>query len=283
MKKIGTLYIVATPIGNLEDITLRALRILKEVGLIAAEDTRHTKKLLSAYGIVTPLTSLYDHNEPKKTPFIISKLQDGMDIAYVSDAGTPGISDPGYILINKAIENDITVTPVPGPSAVVAALSASGLPMDSFSFWGFLPSRKGKRRHFLETLRDEKKTMVFYESPQRTLETLRDIEETLGNRRVVVARELSKIYEEMLRGTVSELITLVKDRTIKGEITLIVAGKEKGGDQYSIESIILQFEALEQDSDLSTKDIVNIIADETGISRKEIYNHALKHLKARKS
>ena len=155
--------------------------------------------------------------------------------------------------------------------------------MDSFSFWGFLPSRKGKRRHFLETLRDEKKTMVFYESPQRTLETLRDIEETLGNRRVVVARELSKIYEEMLRGTVSELITLVKDRTIKGEITLIVAGKEKGGDEYSIESIILQFEALEQDSDLSTKDIVNIIADETGISRKEIYNHALKHLKARKS
>lgn len=283
MKKQGTLYIVATPIGNLEDITLRALRVLKEVGLIAAEDTRHTKKLLNEYGIGTPLTSLYDHNEPKKTPFLISKLQNGLDIAYVSDAGTPGISDPGYILINKAIENDITVTPIPGPSAVVVALSASGLPMDSFSFWGFLPARKGKRKHFLETLRDEKKTMVFYESPQRTLETLCDIEEVLGIRRAVIARELSKIYEEILRGTVTELITLLKDRTIKGEITLIVEGKEKGSDQISSESIITHYEELEHNSGLSTKDIINIIVDEMGISRKEVYKHVIKHLKERKS
>lgn len=282
MKKKGSLYIVATPIGNLEDITLRALRVLREVGLIAAEDTRHTKKLLNEFGIGTPLTSLYDHNEQKKTPFIISKIEDGIDIAYVSDAGTPGISDPGYILINKAIEHDITVIPVPGPSAVITALTASGLPMDSFSFWGFLPTRKGKRRHFLETLQEEKKTMVFYESPQRIHETLHDIEETLGNRRVVIARELTKLYEEILRGTVSELISSVKERTIKGEITLIVAGKEKGDEQFSIESIITQFEALEHNSLLSTKDIINIIADETGISRKDVYNHVVKYLKERK-
>ena len=282
MKQQGTLYIVATPIGNLEDITLRAVRVLKEVGLIAAEDTRHTRKLLNEYGIVTPLTSLYDHNEPKKTPFLIAKLRNGMDIAYVSDAGTPGISDPGYILINRAIENDITVTPVPGPSAVVAALSASGLPMDGFSFWGFLPARKGKRRHFLETLREEKKTMVFYESPQRTIETLLDIVDTLGDRRAVVARELSKLYEEILRGTVSELITMLKDRTVKGEVTLVVAGKEKGDEEFSIESIIARFEALEHKSSCSTKDIITIIADDAGISRKEVYRHVLKHLKTRK-
>jgi 16S rRNA (cytidine1402-2'-O)-methyltransferase len=283
MKKKGTLYIVATPIGNLEDITFRALRVLKEVGLIAAEDTRHTKKLLSEYGIATVLTSLHDHNEQKKTPSIIAGLNDGMDVAYVSDAGTPGISDPGYILINKAIEKGITVIPIPGASAVVAALSASGLPMDRFFFLGFPPARKGKRRHFLESLREEHATMVLYESPQRTLDTLRDIEEILGDRRVVLARELSKLYEEILRGTVSELIEALKERTIKGEITLIVSGKEKGESPGSHESVIPQFEALERGSRLSMKDIVSVIADQTGLPRKEVYNQVLKYLKARKS
>jgi 16S rRNA (cytidine1402-2'-O)-methyltransferase len=283
MTKQGTLYIVATPIGNREDITIRALRVLKEVGLIAAEDTRHTKKLLGEYGIGTALTSLHDHNERTKTPSIIARLSGGTDVAYVSDAGTPGVSDPGYILINKAIENGITIVPVPGPSAVVAALSASGLPMDRFFFLGFPPTRKGKRRQFIGSLREERATMVLYESPRRILDTLRDIKEILGNRRVVLARELSKLYEEILRGTVSELIEALKERTIKGEITLMVAGKEKDADSGSHDSIIPRYDALERNRNLSMKDIVSVIADQTGTPRKDVYNQVLKYLKARKS
>ncbi|MDO9529555.1 MAG: 16S rRNA (cytidine(1402)-2'-O)-methyltransferase [Syntrophales bacterium] len=275
MKK-GILYIVSTPIGNLEDITLRALRVLREVQLIAAEDTRRTKKLLNAYQIRTPLTSLYDHNELEKSNFLISKISDGMNVAYVSDAGTPGISDPGYILVNRAIENHVKVVPVPGISAVIAALSVSGLPMDHFVFNGFLPSRANKRREFLELLKDESRTMVFYESPNRLVSTLRDIEKIMGNREVVVSRELTKVFEEILRGDVRKIMDSLQERVVKGEITLVVAGKEKTPRQFSDEEIRIMVEKLREDLELTTRDIVDVISRETGLSKRRVYKQVLK-------
>ena len=202
----GTLYMVATPIGNLEDITLRAIRILQEVRLIAAEDTRHTRILLDKYQICTPLTSLYDQNEAKKSDLLLARLQKGEDIAYVSDAGTPGISDPGYILVRKAISRSIRVVPVPGASALIAALSVSGLPMDSFIFLGFLPAKQARRRQLLASLQQEERTLVFYESPRRLLSSLQDIDALLGERAVVVSREMTKMYEEFLRGPAGRLV-----------------------------------------------------------------------------
>ena len=272
----GTLYIVSTPIGNLEDITLRALRILREVQLIAAEDTRRTKKLLNAYQIRTPLTSLYGHNELEKSKFLISKISDGMNVAYVSDAGTPGISDPGYILVNRAIEDHIQVVPVPGISAVITALSVSGLPMDHFIFNGFLPSRANKRRQFLELLKDESRTMVFYESPNRLVSTLRDIEKIMGNREVVVSRELTKVFEETLRGDVRKIMDSLQERVVKGEITLVVAGKEKTPRQFSDEEIQIRVEKLCEDLELTTRDIVDVISRETGLSKRRVYEQVLK-------
>jgi 16S rRNA (cytidine1402-2'-O)-methyltransferase len=224
-KKKGTLYIVSTPIGNLEDITLRALRILKEADLIAAEDTRHTGLLLRHFSIHTPLTSYFEGNEMKKREFILSKLRQGDWIALVSDAGTPGISDPGYRLIRLAIENEIPVIPIPGPSAVIAALSVAGLPTDAFLFKGFLPHKSKRRRDLLKQLEEVKETLIFYESPHRLSETLRDILEVLGDRDLVLTRELTKIYEEVLRGKVSEIQNTLGEKKIKGEITLVISGK----------------------------------------------------------
>jgi 16S rRNA (cytidine1402-2'-O)-methyltransferase len=275
MKK-GILHIVATPIGNLEDITLRALRILKEVELIAAEDTRRTRKLLATYGIQTPVTSLYDQNELAKSTSIISRLEEGDDIAYVSDAGTPGISDPGYILINKAIEHSIDVITVPGPVAAIAALSISGLPMDSFAFYAFLPSRPAKRRQFLESLRDETKTMIFYESPRRLLSALKDIHDILGNRKTVLSRELTKLYEETIRGTVSEVMKILEGTPVRGEITLILSGAEKRAVSDQKEVIKEKFRALREAPHLTTRDIVGKISEELKISRKEVYQEVLK-------
>jgi len=223
----GTLYIVSTPIGNREDITLRALRILKEVDLIAAEDTRHTGLLLRHYGIQRPLTSYFEENELKKRDFILSKLKQGDRIALVSDAGTPGISDPGFRLIQLAIENQIPVIPIPGPSAVIAALSVSGLPTDSFLFKGFLPHKIKKRRDLLKELEDVRETLIFYESPHRISETLRDIYEVLGDREIVLTRELTKIYEEVLRGKVTEIQNQIGGRKLKGEITVVISGKTR--------------------------------------------------------
>jgi 16S rRNA (cytidine1402-2'-O)-methyltransferase len=223
----GTLYIVSTPIGNREDITLRALRILKEVDLIAAEDTRHTGLLLRHYGIQKPLTSYFEGNELKKRDFILSKLKQGDRIALASDAGTPGISDPGFRLIQLAIENQIPVVPIPGPSAVIAALSVSGLPSDAFLFKGFLPHKMKKRRDLLKELEDVRETLIFYESPHRVSETLRDIYEVLGDREIVLTRELTKIYEEVLRGKISEIQIQMGERKLKGEITLVISGKTR--------------------------------------------------------
>jgi 16S rRNA (cytidine1402-2'-O)-methyltransferase len=223
----GTLYIVSTPIGNREDITLRALRILKEADLIAAEDTRHTGLLLNHFGIPTPLTSYFEGNELKKKEFILSKLRQGHRVALVSDAGTPGISDPGFRLIQTAIENQIPVVPIPGPSAVIAALSISGLPTDAFLFKGFLPHKSKKKRDLLKELEEVRETLIFYESPHRLSETLKDIFDLLGDREIVLTRELTKIYEEVLRGKVSEIQTQIGERKLKGEITLVISGKTR--------------------------------------------------------
>ena len=223
----GTLYIVSTPIGNLEDITLRALRILKEVDLIAAEDTRHTILLLRHFGIQTPLTSYFEGNELKKKEFILFKLKQGDRVALVSDAGTPGISDPGFRLIQTAIESRIPIVPIPGPSAAIAALSVSGLPTDAFLFKGFLPHKSKKRRDLLKQLEEVRETLILYESPHRITEILDDILSILGDREMVLTRELTKIYEEVLRGNVTEIKEQIGERKLKGEITLIISGKTR--------------------------------------------------------
>jgi len=223
----GTLYIVSTPIGNLEDITLRALHILREVELIAAEDTRRTGLLLRHFGIEKPLTSYFEGNEFKKKEFILSRLKQGDRIALVSDAGTPGISDPGFRLILTAIENEIPIIPVPGPSAVITALSVSGLPTDAFLFKGFLPHKSKKRKDLLKQLEETKETLIFYESPHRIVETLKDILDILGDREIVLTRELTKVYEEVLRGRVSEIQAQISERKLKGEITLVISGKTR--------------------------------------------------------
>jgi len=223
----GVLYIVSTPIGNMEDITLRALRILREVDLIAAEDTRRTGLLLKHFGIQTPLTSYFEGNELKKRGYILSKLKEDKNIALVSDAGTPGISDPGFRLIQLVIENKIPIVPIPGPSAVVTALSVSGLPTDSFVFKGFLPHKSKKRRDLLKELIEVRETLIFYESPHRFSETLKDILEILGDREIVLTRELTKVYEEIMRGKVSQIQNMIGERKLKGEITLVVEGKTR--------------------------------------------------------
>ncbi len=223
----GTLYIVSTPIGNMEDITLRALRILKEVDLIAAEDTRRTGLLLKHFGIQAPLTSYFEGNELKKKEFILAKLKEGKNVALVSDAGTPGVSDPGFRLIQLAIENQLPIVPIPGSSAVITALSVSGLPTDAFLFKGFLPHKSKKRRDLLKGLEEVRETLIFYESPHRISETLKDILEILGDREIVLTRELTKVYEEIMRGKVSEILNQVGDRTLKGEITLVISGKTR--------------------------------------------------------
>jgi 16S rRNA (cytidine1402-2'-O)-methyltransferase len=224
--EVGTLYIVATPIGNLEDITLRALRILGEVDVIAAEDTRHTRKLLTHHGISQPLVSYHEHNKQRQTPYILALLQEGKSIALVTDAGTPGISDPGYSLLQTLIAHAIPVVPIPGPTAVIAALSVAGLPTDRFVFEGFLPPKGGKRRQRLAAWCDESRTIVVYESPYRLVRLIEDIVTHLGSeRRVVVARELTKHFEEVMRGTAAELREALQGRTIRGECTVVIAGR----------------------------------------------------------
>jgi len=220
------LYVVATPIGNLEDITLRALRVLREVDLIAAEDTRHTRKLLSRYDIDTPVTSYHENNERTKAPALARRLEAGESIALVSDAGTPTISDPGYHLIRAATENGVPVTPVPGVSAATAALSVSGLATDRFVFQGFLPARQGRRREALRQLQGEERTLVFYEAPHRVREALADMREMLGERAALVGRELTKVHEELLRGTLSQLAAGLAEAAPRGEFVIVVAGRD---------------------------------------------------------
>jgi 16S rRNA (cytidine1402-2'-O)-methyltransferase len=221
-KKIGTIYIVSTPIGNLEDITLRALRTLREVDLIAAEDTRKSRKLLSHYQISTPITSYHDHNKIKKAPELIKRVVAGIDLALVSEAGTPGISDPAYYLIQIAIKNDILIMPIPGATALIPALTISGLPTDRFVFEGFLPVKPGKRHKRLEKLKGEERTIILYESPHRLLKLLGEIQTILGEREMVVVKEITKLYEKAYRGTASTISDRLKAEKIRGEFTVII-------------------------------------------------------------
>lgn len=222
----GTLYVVPTPIGNLDDITLRALKVLQEVDLIAAEDTRTTKYLLDHYNIQKPLLSFFSHNEEVRVPQIITKLNEGNSVALVSDAGTPGISDPAHSIITAAIEHQIRIIPLPGATAFVPALVASGLQTHSFVFEGFLPHKKGRKTK-LQKLADEERTIILYESPHRILRTLEELQEHLGDRNAVAARELTKKFEEIQRGTFSTLYSDFAQRSIKGEFVLVIEGKNK--------------------------------------------------------
>lgn len=223
----GILYVVATPLGNLEDMTLRGIRVLKEVELIAAEDTRTTGKLLHHFGIETPQTSYFEHNEPRKAEALLTSLERGQKIALVSEAGTPGISDPGFRLIRLAIHHQIPVVPIPGSSAALAALSVSGLPTDSFLFLGFLPNKPTRRRKAIEEWKNWDRTLILYESPHRLAASLTDLLDILGDREIAVARELTKRFEEVLRGTISQVLQELGEKKIRGEITLVVAGKSR--------------------------------------------------------
>lgn len=271
---VATLYIVATPIGNLEDMTYRAVRILGEVDLIAAEDTRHSLKLLSHFGISKSMTSYFDHNQQFKGERILNTLRQGKSVALISDAGTPCVSDPGYQLVRDAVAEGIKVVPIPGACAAVAAISASGLPSDSFTFAGFPPSRQGKRHTFLGEIACLPGTLLLYEAPHRLEETLRDIREVLGERQIVVARELTKIYEELIRGSVSEVLKSVSSEKVRGEIVILIAPGEKTEQEpVSLEETLRN---LFQDSTLSLKDTAKKASEITGVSRSEAYSAALK-------
>ncbi len=270
-----SLFLVATPIGNLEDITLRALRILKEVDLIACEDTRQTLKLLNHYGIQTRLVSYHEHNEMTKAAELVVDLEGGAKIALVTDAGMPGISDPGFRLIALAIRHHVPVVPIPGASAFLAALVASGLPTDSFRFSGFLPSKSGQRRKLLESVKDSPRTQVFYEAPHRLLETLADVIEVLGSdRHVVVAREVTKLHEEFLRGRVGEILQQFKARGgVKGEITLLIAKQESSEPRAanSEVSIAQRVRAIMAEEKVDEKAALKKVAKERGIGKSEAY------------
>ncbi|MEN6510171.1 MAG: 16S rRNA (cytidine(1402)-2'-O)-methyltransferase [Smithella sp.] len=275
-EKKGILYMVATPIGNLEDITVRALRVLKEVDLIAAEDTRHSRILLSSYGIRTPLVSLHEHNERKRSALIVSKIESGMSVAYVSDAGTPCVSDPGYHLAAAALENGIRVVPVPGPSAVIAALSVCGFPADQFLFYGFLPPKSNRRRRFLESIKDEEQTLIFYESPARIADAMQEIHEVLGDRQVVVARELTKMFEEIRRGRVSVIAAEISGSRARGEFTIIVQGASREPVSITDNEIQDRLLRLRKEKSMSLRDAVEDVVRQTGLPRKRVYNMALK-------
>jgi len=275
-KIAGTLYIVSTPIGNLEDITLRALNILRNVQIIAAEDTRHTQKLLQHYHISTAQTSYHDHNKEEKAEILISRLREGRDIALVSDAGTPGISDPGYYLINRAIEEGIRVMPVPGPSASIAALSVSGLPTDAFVFEGFLPSKKTARQKKLRELSGERRTLILFEAPHRLASTLRDIAEVLGDRKIVLTRELTKVFEEVIRGRVSEVIAEIEGRRLKGEMTLLLEGaQEAAAAAGEVPDLHEYLKMLIEEKGLSLKDAVSKASRDLDIPKNRVYKEAL--------
>ena len=269
------LYLVGTPIGNLEDITLRALRVLREADLIACEDTRHTQKLLSYYGITSRVTSYHEHNELARAAELVRKMEQGTRIALVTDAGMPGISDPGFRLISLALEHGIRVIPIPGPSAFLAALGASGLPTDSFRFHGFLPSKRGERRQILGSIKSSPQTEVFYEAPHRITETMEDIVEVLGaNRKIVIARELTKIHEEFVRGTAEELLNQLTTREeIKGEITLLVAKVDSQQALLEVAQLTVRKRVAQiiADERVDEKAALKKAAKERGISKSEAY------------
>ena len=267
---MGTLYLVATPIGNLEDMSPRAIRVLREASLIAAEDTRHTGKLLKHFGIETPLTSYFEHNKLSKLDFILDKLSQG-DVALVSDAGMPAINDPGYELVKAALASDFDVLPVPGPSAPISALAVSGLPTDSFLYLGYLPHKASERRKSVERISDSYYTLIFLESPYRIVESLEDILSILGDRKICVAREMTKMFEEYWRGTVTGAVEYFKAQPARGEFTLVVEGKTKDEREVWTEEQVLKAIKKELKGDKSAKDISAELAEQSGWSKKDVY------------
>lgn len=269
----GTLYIVSTPIGNLEDITLRALRVLKEVDVIAAEDTRHSLKLLNHYSISKPLISYWGEKEKVRADETIGILTAGQNVALISDAGTPGISDPGNVLIRKALEHDIRVIPVPGPTAVIAALSISGFSTETFLFCGFLPVKESRRLKTLKDLCLDPRTLVVYEAPHRIQATLTDIGKTFQDRRIVVIKEITKLYEAVFRGTATDVLGLLSASKIAGEYVIVLEGKQSE-DGNTIEDALTEVKTLMKRG-LGRKEAVKRIAGEYGISRKDLYDKSL--------
>lgn len=279
-KTEGILYICGTPIGNLEDITLRVLKILKEVKLIAAEDTRHTKKLLNHYQINTKVTSYYEYNKIKKATYLVEMLKNSQDIALVSDAGMPGISDPGYVLVNLALENNIKIIPIPGVSALITALVVSGLPTDKFVFEGFIPRKIKERKRCFKSIENEERTIIFYEAPHRLKRTLKDMLEIWGDRKIVIARELTKMYEEIIRGKLSRVLSEINAKDIKGEITLVVQGgiKKKGNDIIDFlkdKCIMEEYLKKLKNQGYSNKDIIKIAQEKLDVPKNMIYKKLL--------
>jgi len=277
----GTLYICGTPIGNLEDITLRSLKILRKVDLIAAEDTRHTKKLLSHYNIKKCLTSYHEFNEEKKSNTILKYLKNGQDVALVSDAGMPGICDPGFQIINLVIKNNIQVVPVPGVTALTTALVISGFEISSFVFEGFIPKKKAEREKYFSGLKKEKRTIIFYESPNRIKDTLSIIKKTIGDRRIVITREMTKKFEEIKRGYVSEIINEISGQNIKGELTIVLEGfKEREETNYWTNDAELIDEIKKKMKNYLkkgyyNKDIVLLITSEYNVSKNWVYQNII--------
>jgi 16S rRNA (cytidine1402-2'-O)-methyltransferase len=269
------LYLVATPIGNLEDITFRATRILKEVDQIACEDTRHTQKLLNHYNIQKPLVSYHEHNELTRAPELVVAMEQGAQIALVSDAGVPLISDPGYRLVTLCLRHHIPVVPIPGPSALLAALSASGLPNEEFLFAGFLPARSGERRRALERLRIEDRTIIFYEAPHRIEETLVDAHAILGNRPACLAREVTKIHEEFRRGSLAQLAASLAEKPARGEITLLIGpfpADEKSAQRDTTQSLADRVDELIRQAKLDRKEALKLAAKERGLTKRAAYH-----------
>jgi 16S rRNA (cytidine1402-2'-O)-methyltransferase len=277
-RKAGSLYLIATPIGNLEDITVRALRLLGEVDLIACEDTRHTAKLLQHYGIHKPTVSYHEHNEITRSAELVLRIEAGERIALVTDAGMPGISDPGYRLVSLCVRHQISVVPVPGPSALLAALAASGLQADEFVFVGFLPARAAARRKTLQALAADPRTLVLYEAPHRLSETLADAVEFLGRRPAVIARELTKVHEEFLRGDLAELVLRVSRRPARGEITVLIGPAQPGEvARASLPSLPIRerVEQVMREQSVDQKAALKIAARERGLTRREAYKQLL--------
>jgi 16S rRNA (cytidine1402-2'-O)-methyltransferase len=271
-KKQGVLYVVATPIGNLADISHRALRILKEACLVACEDTRQTRKLLDHYGITTSTISYHEHNEAARAEELVAKLEAGGDVVQVSDAGMPGISDPGYRVIKLAIDRGIQVVPVPGASALIAALVGSGLPTDVFTFYGFLPSKSGQRRTALESFGGVAHTIVVYEAPNRIRETLEDVVMTMGaDRPVVVARELTKIHEEFIRGSAAEVLSRLQGRELRGEITLLIGPGKPQTRATESQDLAARLQQIMQEQKIDEKAALKILAKEKGLAKSAVY------------
>ena len=277
MNEQGKLYICGTPIGNLKDITLRALDILKEVELIAAEDTRRTKKLLNKYDINTSLTSYHEHNEKEKAVELIAKLKKSQDLALVSDAGMPGISDPGSELIKKSIAKGIEVIPIPGPTAFTPALIVSGLPMDRFVFEGFIPRKGEKREQRIQEIQKEERTVILYESPYRLQETLKELEPVLDQRNIAVVREITKIHEEKIYGTITQVLDQLEQTDIKGEIVLVIEGRKKNDVEQEVweDLSIVEHVELLMDNGYTKKEAIKKVSTIRDLPKRKVYKEAI--------